>query len=93
MAIGTGTALLLGAGAGLIGARAHQAALGAVPAGQAQRAQKNGFACAGLATENAKAVGDFKLKLPHDHEIAQTDALQTHEPPSFQCNFCLSVSK
>jgi hypothetical protein len=72
---------------------AHHAGVGARAQCQLQRVDQDRLAGAGFAGQHGKAVRQVQLELAHDDEVAQGDAFEAHDPPSFQCSFLRSVSK
>ena len=72
---------------GAAGAFTHHTGVSPSAQHQLQSVHQNRLARAGFAAEHAKALAEIQIQLPHDDKVAQADALQTHEPPSFQCSF------
>ena len=73
-------------------ALSHHAGVGSCAQRQLQGVDQDGLARAGLAGQHGETRAELQFQLAHDHEIAQCDAPQAHDPPSFQCSFLRSVS-
>ena len=90
-----GAGVKFGAHVGAAGAFPHGAHIGAAACDQLQRIDQDRLARAGFAGQHTKAAGQLKLELAHNHKVTKGQALEAHgqTAPSFQCSFCLRVSK
>jgi hypothetical protein len=81
-----------GADVGPRRAFAHHPGLGAGAQRQLEGVDEDGFARARFARQNAETARQIQIELAHNDEIAQGNAFQAHQLPSFQCSFSRKVS-
>ncbi len=82
-----------GADVGPRRAFAHHTGVGAGAQGQLQGVDEDRLAGAGFAGQDAEAARQVEIELADDDEVAQGDASEAHQLPSFQCSFMRRVSK